>query len=77
MSRFESKWNCAFHPNPPPLIVQALVAENTQYFPFVTVKGWGNKPLTAVATGLVEQQIPAFDSVFFEWFLKRVISIPK
>ncbi len=69
-------WDCAFQQKP--LIVQPLVAEDTQYFDFVSHRVWRNRPegenVIASASGLIEQQVPMFDAVFFEWFLRRVLA---
>lgn len=70
-------WDCAFYPFPPPLIVQPLIAESNQYFKFVGVKAWQGKGVVASASGIVEQQVPMFDAVFFEWFVKRCLSMTK
>ncbi|KAJ1408748.1 hypothetical protein B484DRAFT_196800 [Ochromonadaceae sp. CCMP2298] len=75
---FLATWRCAFHPHPPPLVVQPLIVERTQYFPYVHLKAWrsGNKTRNAVAAGvgLVEQQVPFFNAQFFEWLVSRVLS---
>jgi hypothetical protein len=70
-------WSCAFHPFPPPLVVQPLIAESNQYFSFVGIKAWTGKGVMSSASGIVEQQVPMFDAVFFEWFVKRCLSLTK
>jgi len=70
-------WNCAFYPFPPPLVVQPLIAESNQYFKFVGVKAWSGMGVLATASGIVEQQVPMFDATFFEWFVKRCLSMTK
>lgn len=67
-------WDCAFNNQPPPLIVQPVISQDTQYFQYVWIKSWHDTGVLASATGLVEQQVPIFDSIFFEWFVKRVLS---
>lgn len=67
-------WDCAFPQRP--LIVQPLIAENNQYIPYVNVLPWRTevyKDVIASASGYIEQQIPAMDSIFFEWYVKRVL----
>jgi hypothetical protein len=56
--------------------VQPLIVENTQYFSFVQVTAWKNfkRKVYAATAGLVEQQVPFFDAVFFEWFVRHVLS---
>jgi hypothetical protein len=71
---FTEVWDCGFPNQPPPLIVQPVVAEDTQFFNFVLWSTWRDKPTLATATGIVEQQAPLFDAIFFEWFVRRVLS---
>ena len=73
---FMNVWNCAFGSNPRPLIAQPLIVEKTQYFPFVHLETWQkvNRTIYASGVGLVEQQVPFFDALFFEWFVRRVLS---
>lgn len=78
VKEFLNIWNCAF--NPQPLIVQPLIAENNQYLVFVNEKPWTEgiyKDVVASTVGYIEQQIPAFDAIFFEWFVRRVLSQTK
>ena len=70
---YSEVWDCAFRHQSPPLITQAVVAEDTQFFDFVSERSWRDKNIVATASGLVEQQAPLFDSIFFEWFVKRVL----
>lgn len=59
-----------------PLIVQPLIAERTQYFPYVYAKLWEMQRFSgsiAATVGLVEQQVPFFDSLFLEWYIKYVL----
>jgi hypothetical protein len=75
---FMSTWDCAFYPQPAPLIVQPLIAESNQYIPFVNANQWSRKEfenVTASASGMVEQQVPLFDAQFFEWFVRHVLSL--
>eukprot|EP01034_Spumella_vulgaris_P021585 gene21585-27623_t len=75
---FTTTWDCAFHPQPAPLIVQPLIAESNQYIPFVNSNRWTQrefKNVTASAAGLVEQQVPLFDAQFFDWFVRHVLSL--
>lgn len=74
MTHFVKVWTCAF--SPPPIIVQGLIFEGTQAFGFLNAKTWRRKDLNSVlasATAFVEQQIPAFNSAFFYWFVKFVL----
>jgi hypothetical protein len=79
---FMSIWDCAFAPNqPPPLVVQALIRENTQFYDFVHYSSWKNDTtevkrsnVIASAAGFIEQQIPAFDGFFLTWFIQYIIS---
>lgn len=68
-------WDCSFYP--PPLIVQPLIHENTQYFDFVGQYFWKNTGVVSSTVGIIEQQVPMFDSIFFEWFVKRVLLYTK
>ena len=75
---FMHTWKCAFKPRP--LIVQPLIAENNQYLVYVNEKPWMEEPYTQViasTVGYIEQQVPLFDSLFFEWFVRRVLSQTK
>jgi len=75
--RFLQIWNCAFYPHVP-LVVQPLIAENTQFLQYMNARAWKSKKgVLASASGLVEQQVPAFDSAFFHWFLTRVLPITR
>lgn len=77
ISEFLSIWECAFYPLPPPLIAQGLVNVNTQFYPFVHYDTWhlssNVSSVIATATDLVEQQMPAFDSLFLLWFIQHVM----
>jgi hypothetical protein len=47
-------WNCAFYPDPSPLIVQPIIAESNQFFNFVNYNTWqsvNNKKILATASG--------------------------
>lgn len=77
VNQFIKVWDCSFRNQPPPLIVQPLIAESNQYFTFVGVNAWKDSTIMATASGIVEQQVPAFNSVFFEWFVKRVLARTK
>lgn len=52
-----SIWDCAF--KTPPLVVQPLVYEKTQFFPFVHKSMWRKKlrDVYASAVGIIEQQV--------------------
>jgi hypothetical protein len=69
-------WKCVYTEDIRPLIVQPLIVERTQYFPYVHLDAWKSmkRKVYAAATGLVEQQVPLFDAVFFEWMVRRVLS---
>lgn len=69
-------WKCAFYPYVP-LIVQPLIAENTQFLRYMNQQSWKDSGVVASASGLIEQQVPAFDSMFFEWFLRRVLPVTR
>lgn len=73
-SNFMKTWDCAFERRP--LIVQPLIIESNQYLEYVNLKPWATNYTDVIASnvGYVEQQVPAFDSVFFTWFVKRVLS---
>ena len=75
--KFLQIWDCSLANQPPPLIVQPVIAEPTQYFNFVLQKTWHGSGYIAVASGLIEQQVPLFDAIFFEWFVKRVLVATK
>ena len=80
LETFLRVWNCGF--SPPPLIVQPLIAESNQYINYLNLNSWntsraGRSKVVASAVGLVEQQVPLFDSIFFEWFVRRVLSLTK
>lgn len=72
-------WDCAFAEVP--LIVQPLVAaQSPQYITYVNHQQWqtgARRAVLAAGTGLVEQQVPLFDAVFFEWFVRRVLVLTK
>ena len=59
MTRLQQVWNCAFWPQPPPLLVQPLIGESTQLFEYVNQHSWnvfGRDSVIAASVGLVEQQ---------------------
>jgi len=75
---FMKIWSCAFKQRP--LIVQPLVVESNQFLVYVNEKPWREAPwddVDASRVGYIEQQVPLFDSIFFEWFVKRVLSQTK
>ena len=70
LSKFMKTWDCSFEKRP--LIVQPLIAESNQYLSYVNLKSWANDSradVIASTVGYVEQQVPAFDSIFFTWFV--------
>lgn len=74
IERFLSHWQCSF--TPPPLIVQPLVFESNQYINYLNLNSWkkgDRKGIFASSVGLIEQQVPFFESTFFEWFVRRVL----
>jgi hypothetical protein len=76
-TEFMTLWDCAFYPLQPPVIVQGLVTPRTQAWNFVHWSTWkrGNRShVMASATDFIEQQIPAFDSLFLMWFIEHVMS---
>jgi hypothetical protein len=79
-SEFMSIWDCAFYSTAahPPLVVQGLIAQKTQFYNFVHYSTWKESSnLTDVIvaeTGFIEQQVPAFDSFFLLWFIDHVMS---
>jgi hypothetical protein len=73
-------FHCSFYPSPPPLISQGLVREETQDFPFLRPSGWEYLPdVVASETLFIEQQMPFFNAIFFQWFVEYVMSraVPK
>lgn len=81
LTTFLDIWKCAFvGVQPRPLIVQPLVAESNQYLMYVNEQPWKDgewADVMATTVGYVEQQVPFFDSIFFEWFVTRVLSQTK
>ncbi len=74
-SQFLLYWACAFPASP--LVVQPLIYESNQYINYLNLKSWrrgARNQIVASAVGLIEQQVPLFDAVFFEWFVKRVLA---
>ena len=65
---------CAFYPYSYPLVVQPLIAENTQYFPHLHERRWKHninsktRKVVAATVGLVEQQVPMFKTNFLSWY---------
>ena len=57
----------------------------TQFFTYLNLDFWQrqqrkNKYSSAVlasSVGLIEQQVPLFNSMFFEWFVKRVLALTR
>lgn len=77
-SVFLNTWQCAFQPRP--LIVQPLIRESNQYLIYVNEKPWMEgkwADVKATTVGYIEQQVPLFDSIFFTWFVRRVLSQTK
>jgi hypothetical protein len=79
LTDFLHTWNCAFSPSLPPLIVQGLIFESSsQAYPFLHWHVWRDSPhlkdIVASGTNFIEQQIPAFDSIFLLWFIESINS---
>ena len=72
MERYMQIWDCSFSQQKP-LITQPVIAESTQFFEFVNADHWKGKDYIASGVGLIEQQVPFFDAIFFEWFVRRVL----
>eukprot|EP01039_Chlorochromonas_danica_P008108 gene8108-8947_t len=72
---YDKIWRCTFPRKP--LITQPLVASQTpQYITYVNYHNWqrgGRERVVASSTGLIEQQVPIFDSNFLQWFIERVL----
>jgi len=79
IAHLERVLKCVFPPEVKPLIVQPLIVEHTQYFPYVHVDAWKStrKPVFASGAGLVEQQVPLFDAVFLEWVVSRMFNLTR
>lgn len=75
-AHFNNIVNCGFQGDLRPLIVQPVIAERTQYFPFVHAEFWQRlgRKVYASSSGLVEQQVPYFDALFLDWFVRHVLS---
>lgn len=50
MEKFSSVWDCAFWPSAPPLVVQPLVAEGTQFFKYANTAYWASLRFPPVAS---------------------------
>lgn len=76
---YEEIFHCSFHPLPPPLISQGLVHEESQDYLFLRPSSWQDTNVLASESVFVEQQIPFFHSVFFQWFVEFVLqrAVPK
>ena len=77
MTDFLLTWKCAFYPQSPPLVVQGLIYEPSQAYSFLHHGTWRAENLSSVLateTNFIEQQIPAFDSIYLLWFIESVIS---
>ena len=74
--RFMRIWKCSFNSDHRPLIVQPLIVERTQYFPYVYLRSWdfAKNRVFASSVGLVEQQVPFIDATFLLWFVKHVLA---
>uniref|UniRef100_A0A7S3M2X9 Uncharacterized protein n=1 Tax=Spumella elongata TaxID=89044 RepID=A0A7S3M2X9_9STRA len=75
VQRFLQIWQCSFNNDFRPLIVQPLLAERTQMVPYVHADTWARAKgrVFSSSVGLVEQQVPFFDSTFLEWFIRHVL----
>jgi hypothetical protein len=77
-TEFMTLWDCSFWPLEPPLIVQSLIVQRTQAHRFVHWGNWKQYPnrseVIASSSGFIEQQVPAFDSLFLLWFIENVMS---
>lgn len=62
-------WDCGFFPNNAPLITQPVIDDSTQG----AGRLWQPAPFIATGVGMVEHQVPFFDSIFFEWLVKYVL----
>jgi hypothetical protein len=78
VKRFLLHWDCGLHP--PPLVAQPTIFESNQYINYLNMNSWkkgDRSKVIASGVGLVEQQVPMFDAVYFEWFVRRVLSQTK
>jgi hypothetical protein len=68
-------FHCSFYPAPPPLISQGLIREESQDFEFLRPSGWKDLPdVISSETYYIEQQMPFFNAIFFQWFVERVLA---
>ena len=79
LSEFLRIWDCAFAPDPAPLITQPLLSPSSKLYPFLGEAGWkeefkatGTRTLAAGA-GFIEIQAPLMDAAFFSWFLRFLV----
>lgn len=75
VKNFFKAWDCITEY--PPMVSQPLIFESTQYFRWVNANFWEKKFLKDIYLNeilYIEQQIPAFDAKFFQWFTASVIS---
>jgi len=77
LSAYMTYHDCAFSPSPPPLVSQPLIAESTQDFNYLNYNSWKNqikhKGIVAVQSPFIEQQVPYFNSLFFQWLIQYVL----
>ena len=86
LAQFIKYWRCSEGIGHAPLIVQPLVAGVVkQYIPWLNVDAWKKRDdqnfRKSRRTGpfvqevaFIEQQVPMFNGVFFEWFLSSILS---
>jgi hypothetical protein len=79
INKYMLHWDCALRP--PPLITQPLVFESNQHISYLNLNSWKNvggkdgRKVIASEVGFVEQQVPVFDSAFFDWYIRRVLNV--
>jgi hypothetical protein len=77
VDKFMNLWDCAFAPQPPPLVVQPLTAHNSHLYRYFNAASWrtpATRDILASAVGMVEDDVaPMMDARFFEFFVRRIL----
>jgi hypothetical protein len=71
---FLNTLDCAFWPDPPPLVAPTTILESSQRYAFANQHSWRGSGVVATSSDFIEVQMPILNATFFDWFVRYVIT---
>lgn len=71
---------CSYYPYPSPLVIQPLIAGNTQVYKYLNQRTWAayadkfpTQDIRSIGTGFIEIQAPFMHAGYFNWYLDTFV----